>query len=173
MYTIGGSAGGTLSLSLARRILLGQSPLPKNAIKGVVSFVPSAFHPKNIPKQFKAEHTSLTDNATNAPFIDRSSVESCNDLCGLGPSDQEYLVGNDPESYKLFPPTYIATCEFDPLRDDGKIMARALKEAGVPVRYDHYDGLPHCFWFVPKLPETAVFMQNTVAGIEWVIEQIA
>lgn len=30
----------------------------------------------------------------------------------------------------LFPPTYIAVCEADPLRDDGIIMGRSLQEAG-------------------------------------------
>lgn len=30
----------------------------------------------------------------------------------------------------LFPPTYIAVCEIDPLRDDGILMADALQQAG-------------------------------------------
>jgi versiconal hemiacetal acetate esterase len=29
-----------------------------------------------------------------------------------------------------FPPTYICTCEADPLRDDGTVMEKALRAAG-------------------------------------------
>ncbi|KAF2033845.1 carboxylesterase [Setomelanomma holmii] len=173
LYTIGGSAGGALSLMLARKIALGQSSLDPSAIKGVVAFVPMAFYPNNVPEQFKATHTSHDENATNVPLIDRHSVDTAYGYTGLDPNDKDYFVGLDTASHKLFPPTYIATCEFDPLRDDGKILAKLLQDAGASVRHDHYDGLPHCFWFVPSLPETGIFMQNTIAAMNWVIGQMS
>ncbi|KAH7074936.1 Alpha/Beta hydrolase protein [Paraphoma chrysanthemicola] len=172
VYTIGGSAGGTLALAAARKILLGHTPLPKNAIKGVVSFAPLIFHPENVPKEFQSEYTALTQNATDVPLIDAASVKDCIASLGLKQHDQDYLMGNDLESHKLFTSTYVVTCEFDPLRDDGRIMAKSLKDAGVPVRHEHYNGLPHAFWFLPTLPETESFMRDTVAGIEWVISQM-
>ncbi|XP_071797977.1 neutral cholesterol ester hydrolase 1-like [Asterias amurensis] len=41
---------------------------------------------------------------------------------------------------KGLPPTFLATCEFDPIRDHGVFYALRLREAGVPVRWEHYDG---------------------------------
>ncbi|KAH7073059.1 Alpha/Beta hydrolase protein [Paraphoma chrysanthemicola] len=172
VYTMGGSAGGTLTLAVTRKTLLGQTSLPKNVVKGVVSLVPLAIHYENVPKDYQSEYIAHTQNATGVPFIDAASVKDCVTFLGLDPNDKEYLVGNDPESHKLFPPTYIATCEFDPLRDDGKIIAEMLQKAGVPVNYKNYDGLPHAFWFLPMLPETKGFIKDTAEALEWVIGQM-
>ncbi|KAF2832180.1 carboxylesterase [Ophiobolus disseminans] len=172
MYTIGASAGGVLSLSAARQIALGRSTLPSTTIKGIVALVPQAYHPQNVPEKYKSDFLAYHENATNIPMIDKISVDAALEMASVDTNNVDYLVGMDPGSHKLFPPTYIATCEFDPLRDDGKILARALQEAGVSVRSAHYDGLPHCFWFLPMLHETAVFMNHTIDGLKWIISQM-
>lgn len=68
-----------------------------------------------------------------------------------------------------FPPTYIATCEFDPLRDDGKVMELALMKAGVRVLSDHYEGYPHYFWIFACLSDSERFVRNVIAGIHFVL----
>src|SRR3712207_7173961 len=44
-------------------------------------------------------------------------------------------------SHSGLPPAFIATAEFDPLRDDGRACHAALHDAGVPVTYVEYDGM--------------------------------
>ena len=41
------------------------------------------------------------------------------------------------------PPTLVVTCEFDPLRDEGKAYAEALASAGVKVQHLHCRGQIH------------------------------
>ncbi len=47
--------------------------------------------------------------------------------------------------YAGLPPAYIMTAEFDPLLDDGMFYASHLRQAGVPVTYQMYEGMLHGF----------------------------
>jgi acetyl esterase len=53
------------------------------------------------------------------------------------------------------PPALIQVAEHDPLREDGTRYARALRDAGVPVRYTEYVGVPHGFVNFPGLCRAA------------------
>jgi acetyl esterase len=41
------------------------------------------------------------------------------------------------------PPAFVAVCEYDPLRDEGKQYAHRMRDAGVDVRLRRYDGAIH------------------------------
>ena len=49
------------------------------------------------------------------------------------------------EDVRGFPPTYLVTAGFDPLRDEGEAFARRLAEEGVPVALRRQDDLIHGF----------------------------
>jgi acetyl esterase/lipase len=78
------------------------------------------------------DRPSYTDNATGY-FLTRALMYWFWDLY-CSPKDR-----TDPRVSPLrgklegLPPAFVATCEFDPLRDEGVAYAEALAAAGVPV----------------------------------------
>jgi acetyl esterase len=78
-----------------------------------------------------------------------------------------YVVGTDasPEDTRLapilnedwrgLPPALLITAEFDPLRDEGELYGRKLREAGVPVTVHRYDGQIHAFFGMSGLMPAA------------------
>lgn len=72
-FTMGGSAGGGLALSVANQIVKDSST--RDQLKGVVALVPITVHKDNVPSEYKSEHTSMTDNS-DAPVINDASMDS-------------------------------------------------------------------------------------------------
>jgi acetyl esterase/lipase len=62
------------------------------------------------------------------------------------------------------PPAFIATAEFDPLRDDGEMYAERLAEAGVPVLLKRYDGMIHGFYWMLGALDQARVLHEDIAG---------
>ncbi|KAH6985163.1 alpha/beta hydrolase fold-domain-containing protein [Ilyonectria destructans] len=163
LFIMGTSAAGALALGVARKAGLSQSTIPKNAVKGVVALSPVVFHPATSPVQV---------NVNDSPIIDREALLQCFELCGAQADNADYFIGLDPDSHSVLPPAYIVTCGFDPLKDDGRVLAESMESRGLQVQRDHYEPLPHCFWMVPTLPESKAFTANAFQGIKWVLSKM-
>ncbi|KAF1535836.1 Arylacetamide deacetylase, partial [Eudyptula albosignata] len=82
------------------------------------------------------------------------------------------LLASDAQLRRL-PLTYILTCEYDVLRDDGVMYARRLQAAGVPVTHDHAkDAFHGAMLFVSGPIELAVGHQLVNRYIKWLNENL-
>lgn len=136
LITMGGSAGGGLALAGANKSIKDGS----NLVKGIVAMVPCSIHPDNVPKSVQPDYKSYEDNAVDVPTIDKSSMQTFYEAVNANPQDEEQFPALAATNHSKFPPTYICVCEYDPLRDDGRVMEKLLKDAGVKTKLDYYEG---------------------------------
>lgn len=130
--------------------------------------VPVTAHKDSIPKEYASGYTAYTENASGVPMIDAGTMKTFFEAADADPRDVKTFVSLS-KNLKDFPPTYIATCGKDPLRDDGKILEAMLKKEGVKTKYNHYEGQPHYFWLMPGIPGGEEFLQDVVKGAQWAL----
>ncbi|XP_069474834.1 neutral cholesterol ester hydrolase 1 [Ambystoma mexicanum] len=77
------------------------------------------------------------------------------------------------ETLQLLPKTYVLTCEYDVLRDDGIMYVKRLEEAGVEVEHDHYDdGFHGCMIFATWPTYFCVGIRTRDNYIKWLDENL-
>lgn len=59
------------------------------------------------------------------------------------------------EDLSELPAAFVLSAGFDPLQDENKAYADKLVQAGVPVKYSHYEGMLHGFIAMPGLFDKA------------------
>lgn len=91
-------------------------------------------------------------------FLDRASIEFFLD-CAIGDADVDdaiispQLASND--ILASVPAALVITAEYDPLRDDGRAYAEALRGAGVHVETLQFDEQMHGFFSMPEALDDA------------------
>ncbi len=131
----GDSIGGTLATALASRAATEGEP----ALKGQILLYP------NTDLRHDAAYPSRQSEDGN--IIDAKSLERQIDLYLASDADR-----TDPsvspilaDDLATLPPTLLVTCENDPLRDEGEAYGQRLRDAGVAVDHDRFDGMIHAF----------------------------
>jgi len=156
----GTSAGAQLALATAAKLVEADI-----SVAGVVALAPLAVGEKAVPSHLKSKYVSMTENA-DGPVVDYTLLRQFMDANGHDDADPSFSVILSPTLAK-FPPTYIATCGADTLRDDGVLLEEELERHKRAVKRDHYHGYPHVFWAMPGLKITEKFQANLIAGIKW------
>ncbi|WP_062016947.1 alpha/beta hydrolase [Aureimonas sp. AU4] len=126
----GDSVGGLYALHVGRQ--LGRDPLA-----AVLAIYPNTDMRPDKP------HASLRENEGRIMTRDSLEFEASNAIPherDRRSSDASPLVADDLHA---LPPVFLATCEADPLRDEGEALAERLETAGVSLTHERLPGMIH------------------------------
>jgi acetyl esterase/lipase len=164
---LGTSAGANLAIVTSH---MARDKKLSPALTGIALLVPAAIDHANPPAKYKQYSTAYTQNA-NAMILGKDTMDLFLREYKVDYNSHLYNVFAEPSSnFEGLPPTFLQVCGGDPLRDDGLIYDRALKDAGVKTNLKVYPGTPHAFWSVaPQLKISKQLVRDTVEGIEWLL----
>lgn len=179
----GGSAGGNIAAVLAHIARdEGLSPPLTGqylCVPAITCFLP----PDEMPEAYQAEylsHPSVTPSAD--PVLRQIDVGALFGILQADPQSELMAPfhygrrdGGGGKGHADLPPVYFQVCGLDPLRDEALIYERILREeVGIPTKLDLYKGFGHYFWTnFPLLEQSRVFVEDTVKGARWLLEQAA
>lgn len=171
-FVVGGvSAGGNLAIVTAHKALKQKLAAP---ITGVWACIPVGLSDSTVPEQYKDLWTSRVQNA-NAPFLNTQAIEIISQLYQPIETSEDYTPFPDPadlSSLSSIPRTHVQVAGLDPLRDDGLIYEKALRDHGVETKLDVYPGVPHAhFSALPGLKASYQSRRDTLVGIGWLLRR--
>ena len=140
----GDSAGGNMATVVARTAA--EQGLPHLA--GELLFYPATD---------AACDTDSYRRFADSYFLSRDAIRWCWEqyLGGADPADGSASpLRADTRDLAVLPRTLVITAEADVARDDGELYAARLREAGVEVEAERYDGVIHDFVLLNALRET-------------------
>lgn len=134
-------AGDSAGANLATATCLDAEPALRDKVIGEIVIYPVVEH-------YNAGFNSYIERATSQLLTAKFMFMFWDTyLGGQSPQDPDTQRAFPLRSDKLssLPPTYLVTAEFDPLRDEGFAYRDKLQEAGVVLRYRHFDNAAHGF----------------------------
>uniref|UniRef100_A0A0W0F0A8 Alpha/beta hydrolase fold-3 domain-containing protein n=1 Tax=Moniliophthora roreri TaxID=221103 RepID=A0A0W0F0A8_MONRR len=165
----GASAGGNLSAVLSH--LARDDPFFKDKpITGQHLQVPLVCHPAAYPEKYKSSLLSMEQNK-DAPGLSKAATMDFLGWYNAPPEDLRISPLLLP-SHKELPPAFIQVCGFDPLRDEGILYERVLKEAGVLTRLEVYPGTTHGFHLqYASIKQGAKWREDCKEGLRWLLQR--
>lgn len=170
-FVIGGvSAGGGLSVVTAQRAIREKLPA---AITGVWACIPVTLDERNVPEKYRETWVSREQNA-DALLLSKESIDHVQKMYEPDGLSEAYSPFNSAVGFAELPRTYVQVCGMDPLRDDGLIYERALRDAGVETMLDVYPGVPHGhFGAFPGIQASVKYRKDTVGKMGWLLRREA
>ncbi|SMR41619.1 unnamed protein product [Zymoseptoria tritici ST99CH_1E4] len=171
-FIIGGtSAGGNITATVSHQWRDEKQSPP---LTGSHLMIPAVVAAGHVPEEFAADYKSYGE-LPNAAILSHKAMDLFADnYCPVEKrSDPIFSPLLWPTGHGGLPPQYFQICGGDPLRDEGLIYERLLREKeGTATKVDVYPGQPHGFWSVfPQMKASQKFIGDSVKGVEWLLQQ--
>ncbi|OCH90783.1 hypothetical protein OBBRIDRAFT_730146 [Obba rivulosa] len=167
-FIVGGmSSGANMAAIIAHRVR--DDPFfAERSFTGQILCIPLVVHPDAYPEEWKDELRSLEEHK-DAPILSKQGLYKWYEEYGVIPTDSECSPLLYP-SHKGLAPAYIQVCGLDPLRDEGFLYERLLRDASVKTKLDFYPGVPHGFHIVwPDIQQAVKYEHDLMAGLAWLL----
>ena len=167
-FVVGGtSAGGNITAVLAH---LARDEKLSPPLTGQYLSIPAVLPSEVVPDKYKDSYLAFEQNK-NAPVLPKAAIDMFMRAYQPDAHDPLYVPFNHPKGHADLPPAYFQIAGLDPLRDDGVIYEKVLREEyGIKTKLDMYPGLPHGFWgFFPMLKSSDKFRLDMVEGMGWLL----
>lgn len=139
MYIMGSSAGANLATVVTLRCRDEGFAMPDAQM---LFYPPTTFRETSFPSRRYFTSDDEKSYLLTEAFVRKSKTAY---LAGYIDETDPYLSPLDADLDASLPPALIQTAQCDPLRDDGKRYAEALRKAGVTAEYKEYSGMIHGF----------------------------
>ncbi|KAJ7710411.1 alpha/beta hydrolase fold-domain-containing protein [Mycena rosella] len=134
-------------------------------LTGQILQIPAAVHIAGYPERFKADLLSIEQNK-DAPMLNKANCEffwNCLQATLSDPEASPLIL-----QHEGLAPAYIQVAGLDPLRDEGLLYERLLRESGVKIKLDVYPGVPHGFHRLP-LAASKKWETDFRTGLRWLL----
>ncbi|KAJ7290522.1 Alpha/Beta hydrolase protein [Mycena rebaudengoi] len=169
-FIVGGiSSGANLATALAHRAR--DDPFfAAHKITGQLLEVPAVLYFKDVPDKYKSELLSVEQNK-DAFGLTKAHIEYLADCVNAPPGYPEFSPALQ-SSHASLPRAYFQVAGLDPLRDEGLLYERLLREAGVETKIDIYQGVPHIFHTMfPQLSASIKCEKDFKSGLVWLLRR--
>lgn len=170
-FIVGGSsAGGNISAVLAH---LARDEALAPPLTGQYLSIPTVCPHDKVPEKYRDRYFSWEQNK-DAPVLPAAAVDMFMSGYKPDPSDSTYYaILNHPKGHGNLPPACVMVDGLDPLRDEGLIYERVLREEyGLNTRLYVYPGVPHSHWsFFPMLGQSKQFRKDQIEAFGWLLNK--
>ncbi|KAK7460828.1 hypothetical protein VKT23_008757 [Stygiomarasmius scandens] len=163
----GANFGAVLTLRTRDDSFFRDTPLTGQAL-----LIPGVIHIdaySEISEELRSRLLSMEQNA-NAPGLRKEYIEmAMKGYKAPNPSDP-FVSPLLAPSHKGLPPAFIQVAGLDPLRDEGFLYEKILKDSGVSTRLIAYPGVPHhILYFFPQKEVGKKFRADLEDGLRWLL----
>ncbi|SHI45080.1 alpha/beta hydrolase fold domain-containing protein [Aquimarina spongiae] len=151
---LGDSAGGSLIITLAQRLVKESKPLP-NRIIPITPVVDAGVTNPDIVK------IDLID-----PILSINGVRSANEMCVGHLSLEDPLISPLYGELSGLPPIHVFSATDDILTPDQLIFIEKVKETNTQIEVIEGKGMPHVWPILPVMPEAKQGIQKIVSIIQ-------
>ncbi|KEF56414.1 uncharacterized protein A1O9_07995 [Exophiala aquamarina CBS 119918] len=168
-FIVGGSSAGANIAAILAHLARDEGLAPP--LTGQYLAIPLLLPDDSMPEKYRSLWVARQQNA-DAPILPKAALDMFMRAYKADTTDTvNFAVFNHPRGHRHLPPVYLQVDGMDPLRDDGIIYERVLREAsGVETKMDVYPGLPHGHWsFFPMLAASTQARKDQLAGMGWLL----